>query len=142
MKKSALLRFLILISIIPLMTNCGIFHSMQSKPSVTKGSAENFDSFYDKFHADSAFQMSRIMFPINGLKVDSNGAKQWSVENWTVLKTKIYDVDRTQFKTEFSRTEERFIQKFWVENSGYSAEYHFELVGKKWFLVYARDTNL
>ncbi|TAF09524.1 MAG: DUF4348 domain-containing protein [Flavobacteriia bacterium] len=103
---------------------------------------EDFDEFYDKFHKDSIFQMSRINFPLDGIKVDSDVEKKWSKMNWTVLKTKIYEVDTTEFKIQYKKANDSFYQKFWIENSGFWGEYKFRLIGNKWYLVYAVEQNL
>ncbi|MFN7045969.1 MAG: hypothetical protein ACK4M1_12300 [Flavobacterium sp.] len=103
---------------------------------------ENFDGFYDKFHKDSVFQMSRIKFPLDGVKFDSGEEIKWSKNNWTILKTKIFDVDTSEFKIEYKKNNDSFYQKFWIENSGFWGEYKFGLIENKWYLVYAVDHNL
>jgi len=112
------------------------------KESKTFSKPENFDTFYDRFHTDSAFQMSRIKFPLQGKMVGGEEEIEWSRDNWVMMKTKIYDIDTTMYKTTFKKQETSFYQKFWLEYSGLSAEYRFELIGNKWFLVYALDQNL
>ena len=103
---------------------------------------EDFDKFYDKFHKDSIFQMSRIIFPLDGIKVEYDGEKKWSKKNWTTLKTKIYDVDTTEFKIEYKKTNDSFYQKFWIEDSGFWGEYRFGLINNKWYMVFAVEQNL
>ncbi len=104
--------------------------------------AENFDSFYDKFHKDVEFQMQRIVFPLAGKSVDANGEREWTNENWIPMKVKIYDVDTSKYKISYKETENTFVQKFWLPGTGFSAEYRFEKRAGMWFLVYASDTNL
>ncbi len=103
---------------------------------------ENFDKFYNRFHTDSTFQMSRIKFPLQGKIIQGDQETKWSRDNWIMMKTRIYDIDTTMYKTTFKKRETSFYQKFWLENSGLSSEYRFELIGNKWFLVYALDQNL
>lgn len=57
------------------------------------------------------------------------------------MKTKIYDIDTNKYKIEYKKTENSFTQKFWLENSGFSSEYRFELIDGKWYLIYALDEN-
>lgn len=38
----------------------------QEKKNISNSNIENFDSFYDKFHKDSLFQISRLKFPLKG----------------------------------------------------------------------------
>ena len=103
---------------------------------------ENFDAFYDKFHKDTVFQLSRINFPIEGFKVDHEGEKSWDKSNWNYLSIKVYDVDKDTFKVYYKKTSKQFIQKSWIENSGFLSEYRFKPINGKWFLVYALDQNL
>ena len=86
--------------------------------------------------------MSRIKFPLQGKIIQGDQETKWSRDNWIMMKTRIYDIDTTMYKTTFKKRETSFYQKFWLENSGLSSEYRFELIGNKWFLVYALDQNL
>lgn len=103
---------------------------------------EDFDRFYDKFHKDSVFQMSSIKFPLDGIKFDSGKEMKWSKNNWSMLKTRIFDVDTSEFKIQYIKNNDSFYQKFWIENSGFWGEYQFRLIENKWYLVYAVDHNL
>jgi len=102
---------------------------------------ENFTKFYDRFHKDSVFQMSRIKFPLSGMSADGSGEKNWDKKNWRVMRVKIYDVDTAQFKVYFKKTEKVFIQKVWIANSGFSSECRFELIDRRWYLMYVLDQN-
>ncbi len=103
---------------------------------------ENFDQFYNRFHSDEKFQMSRIRFPIEGVNIDGNKTTTWNKNNWDVLTVRIFDVDKKKFKTSFKKTDTTFDQKVWIEDSGFLSEHKFKLIGKKWYLVYAYDQNL
>lgn len=106
------------------------------------GLVEDFDRFYDRFHSDTVFQKSRIKFPLKGQIVDETGVHLWSKKNWVVMRVKIQDVDTSLFKVESIKHEIVFIEKFWIEDSGFFSEYRFELIKNKWFLVYAFESNL
>lgn len=112
-----------------------------SKKIADKGN-ETFDSFYDKFHKDETFQMSRLKFPMEGMSVDGNLSTKWTSKNWNPLKVRIYDVDKKMFKTTHKKTSTSFEQKIWIEDSGFMSEYKFKLIDKKWYLVYAYEQNL
>jgi hypothetical protein len=103
---------------------------------------ENFDTFYQRFHTDSAFQISRLKFPLDGLKVDETGEHNWNVNNWNVLTIPVFEVDTTEFNVFFELKDKTFTQKAWIDNSGFSIEYRFDLLKKKWYLVYAMEVNL
>ncbi len=140
--------FLALIATVSISIGCkGPKNAVSNNPhkensSKTQKNTENFDEFYHKFHTDSVFQMSRIRFPLEGKMINGQDEIEWTKDNWMLMRTKISDIDPKQYKTSYKKTETTFYQKFWLENSGLSAEYRFELIGKKWFLVYALDQNL
>lgn len=113
----------------------------QEKRNISNSNIENFDSFYDKFHKDSLFQISRLKFPLKGGPDRGDINEEWSKENWHMLKTKIYDVDTTQYKVSYEKHEKSFLEKVWIEDSGFSFEYKYELIGKKWFLVSAFEQD-
>jgi len=109
----------------------------------TKSKAvEDFDQFYNRFHEDSAFQVSRLKFPISGASVDVDGTEKWTKQNWHIMKTKIYDIDTTQYKVTHHKTPTEFTQHVWIPDTGFSNKCRFELIGKKWYLVYCLDENL
>ena len=135
-------RIIILIFISVLVTGCGLFKKDDAIAKSTDRRVEKFDNFYDRFHRDVDFQMSRIEFPLEGKMIDGNGSHDWTRENWPVMKVRIQDIDKSQFKTAVERGPDSFYQKFWAEDTGFFAEYRFELKGRKWYLVYARDVNL
>jgi hypothetical protein len=108
----------------------------------TESLIEDFNTFYNRFHADSLFQMSRIKFPLQGLRVDGSEETQWSKNNWGLLTTKIYDVDTTEYRVSYKRTINDFTEKVWIENSGFWSEYKFKLIDNKWYLVSAIEQNL
>ena len=47
---------------------------------------ENFDKFYNRFHTDSTFQMSRIKFPLQGKIIQGDQETKWSRDNWIMMK--------------------------------------------------------
>jgi hypothetical protein len=144
MKKRILPTLLGLVTMVVVIsiTNCKSANIISSTDPDKTTSIENFDDFYNRFHTDSLFQMSRIKFPLKGIKVDYEGEKKWSGKNWITMKTKIQDVDTSEFSTEYQKTDKSFMEKFWIEDTGYSSEYRFKLIRKKWYLVYANEQNL
>lgn len=102
---------------------------------------EDFDKFYDRFHADSTFQMSRIKFPLKGGYHTLDNSTKWTAQNWSLMTTRIYDVDKEKCRTTYSKTENSFTQKVWIDSAGLYTECRFELVDGKWFLVYMNDEN-
>jgi hypothetical protein len=78
MSKKVYFKFLTVI-ITLLLVNCNKREiNTISNTNKEKITIEDFDKFYDKFHKDSIFQMSRIIFPLDGIKVEYDGEKKWS----------------------------------------------------------------
>ena len=115
--------------------------SSETTVSRKKSKVENFDKFYDRFHTDSAFQMSRIKFPLGGGYHTVDNSTKWTAENWHLMTTRVYDVDKNKYKATYSKTETTFTQKVWIDSAGLFVECRFELVDGKWFLVYMNDEN-
>jgi hypothetical protein len=115
-----------------------------SKTASTSGSnskVEMFDTFYDRFHKDEAFQKSRIKFPLQGKYISEGKEVKWTPENLPMMKVKIYDVDKKTYKSTYKKTDKSFIQKVWQPNTEFLFEARFELISKKWYLVYVVDQN-
>lgn len=126
-----------------ILTNCHpARNASKGEASPIKNLDEDFDMFYNKFHNDSLFQLSRTRFPIGGMSVDGFNELKWTRDNLPLLKTRIYDIDTTQYKVTFKKTQKTFTEKVWIENSGFSFECKFELIDNKWYLVYVLDQNL
>jgi len=112
--------------------------STQTQITNTNTTPEDFDVFFERFHADSSFQMSRLRFPIRGT---DEFAREWSPENWVLLKGKIFDVNTAMFNVDFKETDTEFTQKIWINGSGFMTECKFEVIDGKWFLVYRLEFN-
>ena len=57
--------------------------SEQVQPNIS----EEFWQFYEKFHADSAFQLTHINFPLSGIAVNDSSENEhftWQPSNWTL----------------------------------------------------------
>jgi hypothetical protein len=140
--KSILLIPMIILPFI-ILTNCHSARKASKGETFSiRGPGENFDKFYDKFHKDSSFQVSRTKFPLGGISVEGYKKTKWTRDNLPLMKVKVYDIDTTQYKVSFKKTEKTFTQKVWIENSGFSFECKFELIDNKWYLVYVLDENL
>lgn len=103
---------------------------------------EEFSVFYERFHSDSVFQMSRIRFPLSGIMEIGKEEIPWTPEKWELMRTRIYQVDTTQFKTKVKLKKKYFEQTLWIEGTNFSSKRRFELLGNRWFLVYAYEGSL
>jgi len=134
---------LILISIfvVIILNQCDTGNRKWNDPSKVS-EFEDFDEFYKKFTSDSLFQMSRIKFPLAGKSVDEFEVKDWTKENWSLMKNMIFDIDTSTYKTEYKKSAKKFKGKVWIEGSGFNYEFRFEVINDRWYLVYALDQNL
>lgn len=65
-----------------------------TEPEYTEesGLPKDFLVFYDRFHSDSVYQLSHILFPLEGLPPDTdsltanNGTFRWQKETWVLHK--------------------------------------------------------
>ena len=138
--KTKLIAPAVILILVAVMLSCRTSkHAAAEPPGILH---ENFDRFYDRFHSDTVFQLSRVRFPLGGYRADGMEEVKWSRDNWPYMRTRIYDVDTTIYKISYKKTENEFVQKVWLENSGFSSESRFRLIKNKWFLVYVLDLNL
>lgn len=98
-------------------TNTDSVQSMKNN----KLESEDFDSFYLKFHKDTLFQISRIIFPLEGYNLDSENALdtnsnfRWNRNEWTYHK--LIELD-SQFKREFKIIGDSAKERIYIPNSG------------------------
>ncbi len=104
---------------------------------------EKFDRFYQKFHNDSIFQVSRIKFPLQGYTIDSTGRHNaWKKENWVMHKIIVNHIDTSQFTVEKDLTSTTYKEKIYIEGGGFSATRIFKMFDGKWFLTSYIDEDL
>jgi hypothetical protein len=105
---------------------------------------ENFTSFYQRFHSDSAFQMKRIIFPLPGVNTDDmtvdDSIYYWNVEKWEVHK--FPNIKANDFKVDNMMSENTVVEKIYKDDSGFFIERKFELLNCKWILTYYANINL
>lgn len=112
------------------------------QPSAT---AENFDSFIEQFISDSAFQLSRIKFPLISttlINADNYLTKELQISDWKFTplyrnekyKSQLYD----NFQMKMRNSDERVFCWEGIEN-GINVQYRFKCIGVRWFLVQYND---
>jgi hypothetical protein len=138
MNKIPFFLFLVLLSI----TSCGKKQSTQITSDTFETLDPEFKSFYSKFLSDSTYQMSHIVFPLEGKAADSIGNKtSWEAITWD-LHQPYKDV-----AGEFTRTFEKLGDMMTLElirhnELPYIIERRFaKLLGEEWYLVYYRVHN-
>jgi hypothetical protein len=113
---------------------------------VAKDLPTDFVAFYDKFHADSAYQMAHIQFPLEGYpsgnmadSVDINQFR-WTVENWAMHRAANFtdSLFKRQFEIPMPNVvNETILQK----NTQYGTYRRFLKRGEDWFLIFYSDVN-
>lgn len=111
---------------------------------------ENFDTFYVNFYQDSSFQISRIYFPLEGIIKywDENNDtaiifEKWQKENMPRIsdkKTLMRHYNNLQ--SNMIESDSVVIEKYWINNSGFSIERRFKVIYGKWHIVYYDLFNL
>ena len=118
--------------------------SCKSQSSQQKIVDEQFENFYHRFHLDSAFQISRIHFPLPGIKADDmqmeDTAYYWKKEDWEVHRD--MNLDTTDFIVEKDISDSLAHEKIYKENSGFIVERTFRKIEGLWYLVFYKDINL
>lgn len=97
----------------------------------------DFIDFYKKFHRDSAYQLSHIVFPLTGVMQDTAG--QDSLVNWTSENWKIHlpIVPDDMWAVDFSIPFEGVIVEFvHARQGGFWMERRFARMDTTWRLIY------
>jgi hypothetical protein len=111
--------------------------------SVFTDTTESFETFNERFHRDSVFQLSRIAFPIGGHFAEGENSHEWTAGNWELLKEPVREtINAKEYEHNLQKTDTTVIEKYWIENSGFKVERRFKKIGSKWFLTYYDDINL
>ena len=120
----------------------------QSDTDEEQNEKENFNIFLDKFVADSAFQMSRIKFPVKFVTMNFDTYQQvdtviaegkWNYDPIYLQEEKqsqIYD----NFDMRLRDTDERIFSWHGIRN-GINIHYYFKRIDGKWYLVAFEDTS-
>lgn len=121
----------------------------QAKPALqkeTSGSSakreENFDNFYQRFHKDSLFQISRVQFPLKGQKFNLKGTSAWKKETWMMIKGTANEVDKADFNVKTIKKPDSYFEGIYCKNCGFSFEMEYRLINGRWYLVYLQEKDL
>jgi hypothetical protein len=96
---------------------------------------EEWQDFYQKFHSDSLFQISRLSENFEGARFYGEIVEEITKDNWQFLPYGVYEVDTTQYQTEVDVSENKVETRIYVENSGIDIRLTYEKIKDKWFLV-------
>jgi hypothetical protein len=112
--------------------------------------AEAFNSFFQRFCIDTAFQCERIKYPLlktnmepgvgGGYDTSFVGKSQWTFVNITggsPEHIQIYD----NFQKKVKDTDERLVGIYGNESGG-CCQLYFKRIDKKWYLIHFQDCSV
>ena len=112
------------------------------QPSAT---AEQFDSFFEKFISDSTFQLSRIKFPLASTTLvngDEYLTEKLQISDWKYTPLYSNDTYTSQiydnFQMKLRNSDERMFCWKGIEN-GICIQYMFKCICERWFLIEYND---
>lgn len=103
---------------------------------------EDFLAFYQRFHADTAYQLRRITFPLAGIPDNQPFAEnfRWQRADWTPHRP--FDLAANKMERQFSRRDATTIEEVILqpqERAGILRR--FSKLGDEWYLIYYAGMN-
>ena len=118
--------------------------SAQATESVDE--SEPFEEFYQRFHEDSLFQMSRITFPLEGLpaaadsSVRASGTFRWQANEWVLHRP--FDLNNPNFTHELAPlSDDLVLERFSTLEGRMSIVRRFARLSDGWHLIYYSELN-
>ncbi|MEM9848451.1 MAG: hypothetical protein AAF847_11215 [Bacteroidota bacterium] len=106
---------------------------------------DEFDRFYEKFHADSSFQKAHILFPLQGIPSNADSASlrnnnfRWQQEEWVIQHKLAPD---SEFKSTILPIDSALVIERIMHQSGdYAMERRFAKLNDEWMLIYYAGVN-
>jgi hypothetical protein len=119
-------------------------HSASSNVPVYQ--TEEFMAFYDKFSTDSIYQLDHTVFPLEGVKAQTDSldtpdpAFRWQRESWTLHKP--YDDMDGTFSREMLDLSGLVIERISDQSGKYTMERRFGKLSAGWHLIYYREMGI
>ncbi|MEN9610336.1 MAG: hypothetical protein RLZZ628_1150 [Bacteroidota bacterium] len=120
-----------------------LFTTCRGKKSAKNtGLSADFQQFYEKFHADSAYQMAHIQFPVAGADSYSSdpNPRPWTPENWIIHKPLIDSLVRSEFTLKMENPP-LVVESIFHKSAAFAAERRFLKSGNEWYLIYYMALN-
>lgn len=114
--------------------------SCNDEEQITETSADDFDTFYERFHADSNFQKEHILFPLQGIPSNPDSMMladrsfRWTKEDW-IVQNKI-DPSSGFSSTIFPVDSALVIENIMHKTGQYAMERRFAKQSGEWMLIY------
>lgn len=113
--------------------------------SVDTSLPADFIDFYERFHADSAFQMEHIIWPLEGIP-DNAGQRiidrsfRWNRENWRIMKP--MDFQQSGYRQSFlPLSDGLIIEKIEHHDGAFALIRRFAIISGEWHLIYYAGLN-
>ena len=124
------------IAFLALIVGCG--NSQAPRNSVAEEPTEEFESFYTRFYSDTSFQNSRIILPLEGTIRSWEGdgiiEDTWAKQKISITDKGVYMNQYQNLKVEIKKVNSSYIERYWLENSGFFIEREFVIREGKWCL--------
>lgn len=103
---------------------------------------DDFHDFYNQFHTDSIFQMSRIVFPLKGIAQSDDTTKvieniSWLEDEWILHRP--FDDQGGTFEREFINTANIITEKISANGGLFALEKRYAKLGGKWHLIFYQE---
>ncbi len=97
---------------------------------------ENFEGFYQRFHQDSLFQVSRTRFPLDGYSIEGGRIEGWEPEQWVMHKNGLEVIDTSIYLTERRLNPGEVRERIYQAQGGMLIERHFRLIDRRWWMTF------
>ncbi len=114
-------------------------------PQVAASLPDDFVAFYEKFHQDSAFQMTHINFPLDGYptQADSSIAEtgfRWTADKWQMHR--LENFSDSLYTRDFDLTVPGVVAEITRQKDTPFGSYRrFYKRNNEWFLIFYSDMN-
>ena len=107
---------------------------------------ESFVEFYQRFHTDSLYQISHIIFPLEGLPDDADsatiasGSFRWTKKDWKMQRP--FDFEMSDFGRELKEPGPGLVEEIiYHKKLPYVLVRRFSYLGGDWYLIYYAGMN-
>ncbi|MEM6698866.1 MAG: hypothetical protein AAF806_05430 [Bacteroidota bacterium] len=111
----------------------------------TTPNTDDFETFYDKFHSDSTYQIEHVLFPLQGLPTNAdttvlrNRNFYFQKEDW-VIQNRL--PENSDFRSEFAAIDSALVIERILHDSGqFAMERRFAKMDGEWMLIYYAGVN-
>lgn len=104
----------------------------------------DFPAFYERFHADSAYQMAHVTWPLDGnivtTAVGERRDERWTADAWLLHRP--LDLGETYVRELDASSGDAVIERIKTTEGKYLLERRFAKLGTEWYLIWYRVAEL